>query len=81
MGGDLAANPAGAKAPSFLVWALKDPNGANLDRVQVIKVWEEAGQQKERVFDVAWAADRKPDLKTGKIPAIGDTVNRGGSAS
>ncbi len=53
MGGDLPAPPAGVGAPSFAVWASKDPAGANLDRLQVIKVWEDAGQQHERVFDVA----------------------------
>jgi hypothetical protein len=53
MGGDLAAPPAGGGAPAFVIWAIKDPNGANLDRLQVIKVWEEDGQQQERVFDVA----------------------------
>jgi hypothetical protein len=52
MGGDLSAPPAGAAAPAFVIWASKDPGGANLDRLQVIKVWEEEGQQKERVFDV-----------------------------
>jgi hypothetical protein len=53
MGGDLVALPANANAPAFVVWASKDPGGANLDRLQVIKVWEDKGQQKERVFDVA----------------------------
>jgi hypothetical protein len=76
MGGDLAAPPAGAAAPTFALWAIKDPAGGNLDRLQVVKVWEDEGQQKERVFDVAWAGDRKPDPATGKLPPIGDTVDR-----
>jgi len=76
MGGDLAAKPTRqAGGPRFAIWAAKDPNGANLDRVQVIKVWEQDGQQKERVFDVVWAGHRKPDSKTEKLPAVGDTVD------
>jgi len=75
MGGALPAKPAGANAPVFAIWAVKDPNGAHLDRVQVIKVWEEDGQQKEKIFDAAWAGNRKPDLKTSKLPAVGDTVD------
>jgi hypothetical protein len=75
MGGDLPPTPADATTPTFVIWASKDPNGANLDRVQVIKVWEEDGQQKERVFDVAWAGHRKPDPIAGILPAVGDTVD------
>jgi len=76
MGGDLPTKPATARAPSFAIWAVKDPNGANLDRMQVIKVWEEAdGRQREQVFDAAWAGNRSPDPKTGQVPAIGSTVD------
>jgi len=75
MGGDLPARPVSAGEPSFAIWAVKDPNGANLDRVQVIKVWEEDGHQREKVFDVVWAADRRVDPKLGKLPAVGDTVD------
>jgi hypothetical protein len=75
MGSDLPVKPANANAPSFAIWAVKDPNGGNLDRVQVIKVWEEDGQRKEKVFDVAWIGRRKPDFSTGKLPAIGNTVD------
>jgi hypothetical protein len=75
MGGDLNNAPSG-KAPSFLVGALKDPIGANLDRVQVIKGWlDSKGETHEKVYDVAWSGDRKPDPKTGKLPAVGDTVD------
>lgn len=67
MGGDLSAPPAGANAPAFALWASKDPAGANLDRLQVIKVWEDQGQQHERVFDVARGASANavgsPELK------------------
>lgn len=74
MGSDLPAAQ-GKKAPSFVVEAVKDPNGGNLDRVQVVKVWLENGKQQERVFDVAWAGKRKIDARTGKLPAIGNTVD------
>jgi len=75
MGGDLTAAPAG-KTPTFLVAALKDPIGANLDRVQIIKGWVDAqGQVQEKVYDVVWAGDRKPDPKTDKLPAVGNTVD------
>jgi hypothetical protein len=76
MGGDLTA-AAGGKTPSFLVLAAKDPMGANLDRVQIIKGWIDAkGDKQERVYDVVWgdAERRKPDSK-GKLPAVGNTVN------
>jgi hypothetical protein len=53
MGGDLSNAP-GGKAPSFMVRALRDPDGANLDRIQVIKGWLDAkGETHERVYDIA----------------------------
>jgi hypothetical protein len=76
MGGDLTAAPPG-KAPSFLVAALKDPIGANLDRIQIVKGWQDAnGALQEKVYDVAWgnARTRKPDA-SGKLPPAGDTVD------
>lgn len=75
MGGDLAVAPAPNAAPAFLVWALKDPNGGNLDRLQIVKVWEEDGSQKEQVFDIAWSGDRQPDPDTGKVQAVGNSVD------
>jgi hypothetical protein len=75
MGGDLPAKPAVRTAPTFATWAIKDPNSGNLDRLQVIKVWEEDGKQREKIFDVAWSNTRKPDPTTGKLPAVGDTVD------
>lgn len=75
MGSDLAAAPAGAKAPSFLLWAVKDPTSANLDRIQVIKDWTKDGQSFEKVFNVVWSGDREPDPNTGKVPAILSTVD------
>jgi Protein of unknown function (DUF3604) len=75
MGGDLTDAPKG-KAPTFLVAALKDPIGANLDRYQIIKGWLDAkGQLHEKIYDVAWSAGRKPDPKTGKLPSVGTTVD------
>ena len=70
MGGDLKAAPAG-KAPTFLIRALRDADGANLDRVQVIKGWLDAdGKTHEKVYDVAWSGDRKPG-EDGKLPPVG----------
>lgn len=75
MGGDLSKAPAG-KSPTFLVAALKDPIGANLDRIQIVKGWLDAkGEVHERVYDVAWSGGRKPDPKTGKAPPVGSTVD------
>jgi hypothetical protein len=74
MGGDLKAAPAG-KAPTLLVVARRDPDGANLDRIQVVKGWlDAAGKPQEKVYDVAWSGNRKP-RKDGKLPAVGNTVN------
>ncbi len=74
MGGDLTTAPEG-KAPVFLIAALKDPEGANLDRVQIVKGWlGPDGQTQEKVFDVKWSGDRKPDAN-GKLPAVGNTVD------
>lgn len=74
MGGDLGAPPEG-KAPTFLIAALKDPIGANLDRYQVIKGWmDEKGETHEKVYDVVWSGDRKPGAD-GKVPAVGNTVD------
>lgn len=73
MGGDLKL-PAG-KAPTFLVAATKDPEGANLDRIQVIKGWLGAdGKTYEKIFDVAWSGDRKVSAN-GKLPPVGNTVD------
>lgn len=74
MGGDLHPTDA-AKAPSFLVAAMKDPLSGNLDRIQIIKGWLDAkGELQEKIYDVAWSGDRKPDAK-GKLPSVGNTVD------
>ncbi len=60
--------------PKFLVWAAKDPLGANLDRVQLIKGWVENGESKEAVFDIGCSDGLTPDPKTGKCPDNGARV-------
>ena len=76
MGGDLTAAPEG-KAPTFLVAALKDPIGANLDRIQIVKGWQDAdGALKDKVYDVAWGnADKRKLGADGKLPPVGSTVD------
>jgi hypothetical protein len=73
MGGDLPKKA--SKAPTFAVWALKDPESANLDRVQIVKGWFERGYAFEKVYDVAWSDNRKPDALTGKLRPVGNTVD------
>ncbi|HBQ41952.1 MAG TPA: hypothetical protein DD808_15510 [Halieaceae bacterium] len=76
MGGELAATD-GAAGPQILVQASRDPVGANLDRIQVIKGWiDAAGDTHERIYDVVWSGAREPDA-TGDLPAVGNTVNLG----
>jgi hypothetical protein len=78
MGGDLGPAPQG-KAPTFLVAALKDPIGANLDRYQIVKGWVDAeGAVQEKVYDVAWSGGREPGAD-GKLPAVGSTVDVAGA--
>jgi hypothetical protein len=73
MGGDLP--PAKGKAPTFMVWAVKDATSGNLDRIQIVKGWTKNGQSFEKIFDVVWAGDRKADKWTGVVPPIGSTVD------
>jgi len=78
MGQDLSAMPQGGKgtAPTFIVWAVKDPSSANLDRIQVIKGWTKNGQSFEKIYDVVWSGtDRKPDKWSGRVPSIKSTVD------
>ena len=75
MGGDLRVMPQDAKAPSFMVYALRDPDGANLDRIQIVKGWlDNKGNTQEKVYDVVWSGDRSADAN-GKLPAVGNTVD------
>ncbi len=75
MGGDLQAKPSHAKAPTFAVWALKDPQSGNLDRIQIIKGYYKNGHPWEKVYDVVWSDERIPDAQTGKLPPVGTTVD------
>jgi len=73
MGADLP--PMKGKAPTFVVWAVKDPTSGNLDRIEIVKGWTKNGQSFEKIYDVAWSGDRKPDKWSGRIPAIRSTVD------
>jgi hypothetical protein len=76
MGGDLPAKPKRAKAPTFAVWALKDPDSGNLDRIQIIKGFiNRWGRADEKIYNVALSDNRTVDAKTGKAPAVGNTVD------
>jgi len=77
MGSDLPKAPAGAKAPTFLVAAMKDPLSGNLDRIQIIKGWlDKAGKGQEKIYDVAWGdADCRKIGPTGNLTPVGDTVD------
>ncbi|MEP6389065.1 MAG: DUF3604 domain-containing protein [Halioglobus sp.] len=76
MGGDLSTNQDG-DAPTFMVSALRDPNGGNLDRVQIVKGWlDDEGARQETVYDVVWGdADTRQPGSDGKLPPVGNTVN------
>ena len=75
MGGDLRQAPSG-KAPTFLIRAMRDPSGANLDRVQVIKGWlDAAGQTQERIYDVAVSDGRKIEADGRCRVPVGNTVD------
>lgn len=72
MGGDLGSI---GIAPTFTLFAQKDPDGANLDRIQIVKGWvDEAGDPNEKIIDVAWSGSREV-LADGKLPAVGNTVD------
>ena len=74
MGGDLANAPEG-KDPSFLIRAVKDPDGANLDRVQVIKGWhDKKGELHEKIYNVA-VSDGRKETQMGKVKPVGNTVD------
>ncbi len=73
MGGDLRSPASGP--PKFMVYALRDPIGANLDRIQIVKGWVESdGTPRESVYDVAWSGDREVG-SDGKLPPVGNTVD------
>ena len=75
MGSDITKAPAG-KAPNFLIQAIKDPDGANLDRVQIIKGWvDEAGERHEKIYDVAVSDDRKIGADGRARQVVGSSVD------
>lgn len=74
MGADLPPRQASG-APKFMVYALRDSIGANLDRIQIVKGWlDRNGKTHERVYDVAWSGDRELTAD-GKLPPVGNTVD------
>jgi len=72
MGGNLAA---GSGAPVFMAWASKDANSGNLDRLQIVKGWLDAGgSQREKVYNVSWSGERALGAD-GTLPPVGNTVD------
>jgi len=81
MGSDLRSHPdsyregVGSQSPTFIIQAIKDGEGANLDRVQMVKGYlDKDGKPQEKIFEVVWAGERAIDTN-GKLPAIGSTVD------
>ena len=75
MGGDLASQPAGKKAPTFMVGALRDPSAGNLDRIQIIKGWvDKKGKRHEKIYDVAVSDGRPIDADGRCRTPVGNTV-------
>ena len=73
MGSDLPVR--GSESPTFMVYALRDPMGANLDRIQIIKGWLDAdGATHEKIYNVAWSTGRDIDTE-GQLPPVGNTVD------
>lgn len=75
MGSDLPMRRKSNRAPSFIVWALKDPASAWLQRAQVVKGWLEDGEPKEQVFDVACSDNLSPDSHSHRCPDNGARVD------
>lgn len=77
MGGDLTtADRPNEKGPTFLVAAMRDPEGANLDRIQIIKGWlDRDGKTQERIYDMAVSGDRKINRKGRATSRVGSTVD------
>ncbi|MEZ5461334.1 DUF3604 domain-containing protein [Dokdonella sp.] len=74
MGGDLSAAESG-KSPTFLIAVTKDPDGANLDRAQIVKGWVDSnGETREKIYEAVWAGDRQLSAD-GKLPPLGNTVD------
>ncbi|MDP2580758.1 DUF3604 domain-containing protein [Shimia thalassica] len=76
MGGDLVASD--GASPNFLVYAMRDPVGANLDRIQIVKGWvDQQGETQEKVYDVVWS-DARQQGDDGKLAPVGNTVDLAG---
>ena len=74
MGANLKSGP--VRPPSFMISALKDPEGANLDRVQIVKGWvDSSGALREKIFEVVWSSPDVRSLSGGKLTPVGDTVD------
>lgn len=72
MGSDLNGS---GNSPTFIIHAIKEADGANLDRVQIIKGWVDSeGTTHEKIFNVAWSGERELDAD-GNLPSVGNTVN------
>lgn len=72
MGAEL---PLGDRPPRIAVWAMKSPVSANLDRIQVVKLWTDGIRDHEKIYDVALSDGRSPDSTTGEVPPVGNTVD------
>ena len=76
MGGELSAPPTKTSKPKFFVMAIKDPDGANLDRIQIVKAWvDNKGASREKIYDVAWSDSRDESDQKGALISVGNTVN------
>lgn len=76
MGSDLPARPEAAVAPTFMIFAQRDPNGANLDQLEIIKGWvSEDGASHEKIFYVALSDNRQVDPSTGKPSPVGTSID------
>lgn len=74
MGSVLPATPAAGRRPTFLIEAMRDPDGANLDRIQVVKGWLDAnGETHEQIYNVAWSGNRRL-RRNGLLPSVGSSV-------
>jgi len=75
MGADLPVRPRGAGAPTLLLQAAKDPEGANLDRIQIIKIWLDRGHYQEQIYDAVVSGHRKIDARSHNAAPVGNTVD------